>query len=67
MGMAWMFAGVGVLIGTPIAGALVNVTLGNVDFTPAQGFAGAVAAGAVLSSVVPLIAIIKHNEGKNRS
>ncbi|RYP67917.1 hypothetical protein DL771_006950 [Monosporascus sp. 5C6A] len=65
MGMAWMFAGIGVLIGSPIAGALVNVTPGYVDFRPAQGFAAAVAAGAVLCSIVPLIAILKYDRKEN--
>ncbi|KAL8924877.1 MAG: hypothetical protein Q9208_003760 [Pyrenodesmia sp. 3 TL-2023] len=42
MGMSWMFAGVGVLIGAPIAGALVD--LRRADFSPAQGFAGGMVA-----------------------
>ncbi|EGE01788.1 MFS monocarboxylate transporter [Trichophyton equinum CBS 127.97] len=62
MGMGWMFAGVGVLVGSPIAGALVNVTPGQVDFKPAQSFAGAVAAGALLCLIFPLVAVIKHDK-----
>jgi predicted MFS family arabinose efflux permease len=41
MGMGWMFGGVGVLIGAPIAGALANFKPEQIDFKPAQGFAGA--------------------------
>ena len=58
MGMSWVFAGLGILIGTPIAGALVN--LQKKDFLPAQGFAGAVMAAGTLCLVAPLIGVLRH-------
>lgn len=66
MGISWMFAGVGVLIGAPIAGALVNVEPGHVNFKPAQGFAGAVVAAAIVCLITPLIGIIRYDKEKNR-
>ncbi|KAI0439483.1 major facilitator superfamily domain-containing protein [Xylaria telfairii] len=65
LGMLWMFGAVGVLIGAPIAGALVNVSPGHVDFRPAQGFAGAVVSGASLFLIAPLIAVVRYGKKKN--
>ena len=59
MGTCWMFAGFGVLVGTPIAGVLVDVHAA--DFTPAQGFAGAMVAMGTLCLIVPLVKIIKYD------
>ncbi|KAI8948749.1 major facilitator superfamily domain-containing protein [Xylaria longipes] len=65
LGMLWMFGAFGVLIGAPIAGALVNVNPGHVDFRPAQGFAGAVVSGASLFLIVPLVAVVRYGKKKN--
>ena len=47
MGMSFSFAGLGLLIGTPIAGAIINLETG--DFVNAQIFCGVgVAAAAVV-------------------
>lgn len=64
MGMAWMFAGLGVLIGAPIAGALVRLTPGHVSFTPLQVFAGAFVAGTVGCLLYPLIAVMEYDKEK---
>ena len=37
LGMSWMFGGIGVLIGAPVAGALVDTH--RASFLPAQTFA----------------------------
>jgi MFS family permease len=63
MGMSWMFGGVGVLIGAPIAGALVDVR--RADFVQAKGFAGAMMAAGSLCLIVPLFAVLRYNR-KNR-
>ncbi|KAI1114023.1 major facilitator superfamily domain-containing protein [Nemania sp. NC0429] len=65
LGMLWMFGAVGVLIGAPIAGALVDVNPGHVDFRPAQGFAGAIVSGASLFLIAPLIAVVRYGKKKN--
>ncbi|KAJ8120306.1 hypothetical protein ONZ43_g2953 [Nemania bipapillata] len=65
LGMLWMFGAVGVLIGAPIAGALVNVNPGHVDFRPAQGFAGAVVGGASLFLIAPLLAVVRYGKKKS--
>lgn len=59
MGMCWMFGGIGVLIGSPIAGALVDVR--KADFTPAQVFAASMVVAASLCLIVPLIAVIRYD------
>ena len=59
MGMGWMFGGVGVLIGSPIAGALADVQ--KAQFAPAQGFAGSMLAAGSLCLIVPLIAVLSYN------
>ncbi|KAI1173355.1 MFS general substrate transporter [Nemania sp. FL0916] len=64
LGMLWMFGAVGVLIGAPIAGALVDVSPGHVDFKPAQAFGGGIVGGASLFLIFPLIAVIKHDRRK---
>ncbi|KAL9023112.1 MAG: hypothetical protein Q9196_007383 [Gyalolechia fulgens] len=58
MGMSWMFGGVGVLIGAPIAGALVD--LRQADFRPAQAFAGAMVAVGSVCLVLPLVAVVRY-------
>ncbi|KAI8631514.1 major facilitator superfamily domain-containing protein [Xylariaceae sp. FL1651] len=65
LGMGWMFGAVGVLIGAPIAGTLVDVSPGHVDFRPAQGFAGAVVGGASFLLIVPLMAVVRYERKKN--
>lgn len=60
MGMGWMFGGAGVLIGSPIAGALANVH--KARFAPAQAFAGAMLTAGGLCLIVPLVAVLKYNK-----
>lgn len=55
LGMVWMCGGIGVLIGTPIAGALVDLTAGN--FVKAQAFGGAMMAAATICLLYPWLAI----------
>ena len=65
LGMSWSFTGLGVLVGSPIAGALIKeLPDGSMDFLDAQIFAGAcmVVAAAVL--VVPLVAIWRYDRQK---
>lgn len=64
MGMAWMFAGLGVLIGAPIASALVRLTPGSVSFMPLQVFAGSFVAGTVGCLICPLIAVMDYDKAK---
>lgn len=58
MGMSWMFGGVGVLIGAPIAGALVDVR--KADFVRGQAFAGAMVAVGSLCLIAPLVAVTRY-------
>lgn len=46
MGMASALGGIGLLIGNPVAGALVNTETGN--YTRAQAFTGAIIMGAAI-------------------
>ncbi|KAI2629907.1 major facilitator superfamily domain-containing protein [Hypoxylon sp. NC1633] len=64
MGMGWMFGGLGVLIGAPSAGALVDLLPGHVDFQRAQAFSGAVVAAASLCLIVPFIAVVRYDRKK---
>ncbi|KAL8670087.1 MAG: hypothetical protein Q9168_005358 [Polycauliona sp. 1 TL-2023] len=59
LGILWMFGSIGVLIGSPIAGAIVDVRRGN--FVPGQCFAAAMVAAASLCSMVPLTAVLRYD------
>ena len=64
LGMAWSFTGLGVLVGSPIAGALIDPD--TADFFASQMFVGVCMAVAVLILTVPLVAIVRHDKGKKR-
>lgn len=63
LGTLWMFGSVGVLIGAPIAGAIVDVQRGY--FVPGQCFAGAMVAAASLCLLTPLVAVLRYNKSMN--
>ena len=52
LGQLWLCAGVAALVGTPIAGALINTATG--DFLNAQIFVGCVLAGASFVLLYPV-------------
>jgi len=58
LGMSSSIAAVGILIGSPIAGALVGADMGH--FLPAQAFAGATMAAGALCLITPLVAILRY-------
>ncbi|TVY23595.1 Aspyridones efflux protein [Lachnellula hyalina] len=62
LGMSWATAGVGVLIGAPIAGTLANIA--KAEFVHAQIFSGAVMAVAVGLLIVPFVAAHRFNSKK---
>ncbi|KAI0517017.1 MFS general substrate transporter [Xylaria bambusicola] len=62
MGVVWLFAGVGVLIGSPVAGALAGIHPEHIDFRPAQSFAGAVVTAASLFLIKPLLSVVRYNK-----
>ena len=59
LGILWMSGSVGVLIGAPIAGAIVDVQRGY--FAPGQDFAGAMVAAGSLCLVTPLVTVLRYN------
>lgn len=61
LGMAWFAAGVGMLIGTPIAGALGGAGKG---YLHAQIFAGAIMAGGWVFAIVPWFYILKADRAR---
>jgi predicted MFS family arabinose efflux permease len=58
LGMSWATAAIGILIGTPIAGALVDVRTS--DFVHGEVFAGAVMAAGVVCLIHPLVKVTKY-------
>ena len=60
MGILWMFGSIGVLIGAPIAGAIVDVQ--RAYFIPGQSFAGATVVAGSLCLVLPLVAVLKYDK-----
>lgn len=59
LGILWMFGSVGILIGAPIAGAVVDVK--RAYFVPGQCFAGAVVAAASMCLVAPFLAVLRYD------
>ncbi|KAL2832211.1 major facilitator superfamily domain-containing protein [Aspergillus pseudoustus] len=59
MGMMWGISSFGSLAGTPIAGALVN--LSDADFLRAQIFAGCLMLGAVALQIWPTLVVIRYD------
>ncbi|KAI1871147.1 hypothetical protein JX265_006187 [Neoarthrinium moseri] len=59
LGMSWATAALGVLIGAPVAGALVDVA--NANFVLAQTFGGVSMALAVSLMTIPVIAAHRYN------
>ncbi|GKZ80356.1 hypothetical protein AnigIFM56816_004576 [Aspergillus niger] len=57
MGMMWGISSFGSLVGTPVAGALVN--LETADFVRAQVFAGCLMVGAVVLQVWPVVCVVR--------
>ena len=60
LGILWMFGSVGVLIGAPIAGAIVDIQRGY--FVPGQCFAGAMVVGGSLCLIKPFVAVLGHKD-----
>ncbi|OJJ35834.1 hypothetical protein ASPWEDRAFT_156075 [Aspergillus wentii DTO 134E9] len=60
MGMMWGISSFGSLVGTPIAGALVNIS--EAYFLKAQIFAGCLMVGAVLLQLWPTIVVVKYKD-----
>ena len=58
LGMSWLLASVGVLCGSPIVGALVDIK--TASFLKAQCFAGAMMALGALCLVWPLVTILRY-------
>ncbi|GKZ59823.1 hypothetical protein AnigIFM49718_006142 [Aspergillus niger] len=61
MGMMWGISSFGSLVGTPVAGALVN--LETADFVRAQVFAGCLMVGAVVLQVWPVVCVVRVDRG----
>lgn len=59
MGMMWGISSIGSLVGTPIAGSLVN--LSEADFLRAQIFAGCLMLGAVGLQLWPVLVVIRYD------
>jgi len=62
-GMYWVFVGLGLLIGSPIGGAIYDVKMGNSDSWRLQVFAGIFMMGAAVCTVYPML----HLRHKSRS
>jgi predicted MFS family arabinose efflux permease len=58
LGMSWITAAIGILIGSPIAGALVDLKTN--DFLKAIVFSGSVMAGGVLCLIPPVLAVVRY-------
>ncbi|KAL1977835.1 hypothetical protein VTN31DRAFT_694 [Thermomyces dupontii] len=65
MGMMWGICSVGGLVGTPIAGALVDLDTGH--FLHAQIFAGCLMLGAMLLQLWPTFSVFRHDRAKAKS
>ncbi|RAL01413.1 putative MFS monocarboxylate transporter [Aspergillus ibericus CBS 121593] len=63
MGMMWGISSVGSLVGTPVAGALVDLIAA--DFLRAQIFAGCMMAGAFLLQVWPTICVMRYDRERS--
>ncbi|KAH8430935.1 putative MFS monocarboxylate transporter [Aspergillus melleus] len=63
MGMMWGISSFGSLVGTPIAGALVDLT--TAEFWRAQVFAGCLMVGAVLLQSWPTTVVVRHDREKS--
>ncbi|RHZ51855.1 hypothetical protein CDV55_101939 [Aspergillus turcosus] len=63
MGMMWGISSLGSLVGTPIAGALVD--LSDADFLSAQVFAGCLMVGGVMLQLWPVLVVMKHDHSVN--
>ncbi|GFF93409.1 hypothetical protein IFM47457_09523 [Aspergillus lentulus] len=59
MGMMWGISSFGSLVGTPIAGALVDLSQAN--FLKAQVFAGCLMVGGVMLQLWPVLVVMKHD------
>lgn len=64
MGMMWGISSLGSLVGTPIAGALVDLSQAN--FLRAQVFAGCLMAGGVMLQLWPVLVVIKHDRSNRK-
>ncbi|KAI9372205.1 major facilitator superfamily domain-containing protein [Aspergillus egyptiacus] len=64
MGMMWGISSFGSLAGTPIAGALVD--LSEAQFLRAQIFAGCLMLGAVTLQLWPTLVVIRHDRQRAR-
>ena len=64
MGMAWAASGLGTLVGTPIAGTLVDVAASQ--YARAQALAGAFMAGASVLLLFPVWKARKHEREERR-
>ncbi|RDH35064.1 MFS general substrate transporter [Aspergillus welwitschiae] len=64
MGMMWGISSFGSLVGTPVAGALVN--LETADFVRAQVFAGCLMVGAVVLQVWPVVCVVRVDRGAGK-
>lgn len=67
LGMLWSMTGMGVLVGSPIAGAFVDASTGSTNFKGAQVFAGCCMAVASVMLVVPLLAILRYDRKRGES
>ncbi|KAL6233614.1 hypothetical protein BDW75DRAFT_231810 [Aspergillus navahoensis] len=65
MGMMWGISSFGSLAGTPIAGALVDLT--EAQFLRAQVFAGCMMVGAVVLQAWPAFVVIRHDRKPGRT
>lgn len=62
MGMSWIFAGFGFLIGNPIAGAIVNIPKGR--FHGAEIFSATTLMGGAMMFVVLRLMLMLMRNGK---
>jgi predicted MFS family arabinose efflux permease len=58
LGMSWTTAAIGILIGSPIAGALVDLKTN--DFLKAIVFSGSVMSGGVVCLIPPVLAVVRY-------
>ncbi|KAL3473854.1 major facilitator superfamily domain-containing protein [Aspergillus californicus] len=65
MGMMWGISSFGSLAGTPIAGALVD--LSEAEFTRAQIFAGCLMLGAVALQIWPTVVVLRYDRHRAQS
>ena len=65
LGMCWSMTGMGVLVGSPIAGAFIDTSSKDVSFFGAQVFAGSCMAAAAIVLAIPCMAIIRHDKRRD--